>query len=129
MKPIIVGSLDEVCDRLYEKGGLSPNSECMRLLRKCIHEYGGDDEMDATFTLLTTTLNKHPDRDMLISEIVGSWYYSNFSPTWDEYQQDLFTEETDPAFFLRYRREDTDDPLRLRKHRTAASVQRRQKTR
>lgn len=121
-EPIIVPDFDDVCDRLFEHGELSPNSDCMRLLRQCIHDDEGGYSKRGGFEEFSSALNAHPDRNMLISEIVGSWYHSNYNPMLDEYQSDWEKGETDPAFFLRYRREDNDDPLRLRKHPPAAEV-------
>jgi hypothetical protein len=70
-KPIIVPDFEDVYDRLFENGELSPNSECIRFLRECIDSKGGFWAKRGTFEVFSERLNNHPDRELLISEMVG----------------------------------------------------------
>lgn len=114
---IIGNDYDGISEYLFENSQLSPNSGCMRLLRESI--YCGEDQtiwqMAEGFKIFSERVNKHPDRDWLLYQIVGSWYHSTYWPMLEELDDDIATGETDPAFFLRHRREDLRDPLRLRK--------------
>jgi hypothetical protein len=100
--PVIVTDFDDVCSRLFEDGELGLNSKCIRLLRVCIFE---DDccGKRSCFELFSNRLNQHPDRFMLLSEIVGSWYHTNYKffrdPDWSDSKRD----NCEPALLLRER--------------------------